>query len=112
MITCLESCGEVGIVCDRLVDRFGRVRELAVLRRGGRAVGVLVARGLFLAVARRRPGSTSAWVDLDLVVGEDGLFFWNTEAAPPARALSSPITLPPSTPPEPLKVWAMLCGAK
>src|SRR6185312_6005369 len=53
-----------------------------------------------------------ACVDFVLAEGEDGLFFWNTEAAPPARALSSPMTLPPNTPPEPLKVWAIDCGAK
>src|ERR1700753_1865061 len=58
------------------------------------------------------PWAVWAWVDFDVLEGEDGLFFWNTDAAPPARALSSPITLPPRTPPEPLRVWAMLCGAK
>src|SRR5689334_6624039 len=45
-------------------------------------------------------------------LGEGGDCFCITDWAPPAWALSSPITLPPNTPPEPDTVWAMDWGAK
>src|SRR5579883_70763 len=51
----------------------------------------------------------NAWVGED---GEGGDCFCITDWAPPAWALSSPITLPPKTPPEPDTVWAMDWGAK
>jgi hypothetical protein len=85
----------IGIVLHRLANGFGGAGEFAVLHR---------ARSFALDWPPLAPPSVppppgpswNRWV-------EGGDCFCITDWAPPAWALSSPITLPPSTPPEPLK---------
>ena len=93
------------------MDCFGGMGEVAILGGGVRVtvgcIGALTAGDLRAAMR-----AALACVECVGLVGEEGLFFWKTEAAPPARELSSPMTLPPSTPPAPLTVSAMLWGAK
>ena len=100
----MGQIGDVGIVLDRLTDRFGGMGEFAVL---GRRCCWRCCRLVLAPVA---PPVTPLASDFTGEAGEGGDCFCITDWAPPAWADSSPITLPPSTPPEPETVWAMDCG--
>lgn len=96
--------GDVGIVLHRLMDGFGGMGEVAILRRMriGIAGGIGVGAALGLAAGQSLGGGVGGGRDC----------FCITDCAPPAWASSSPSTLPPMTPPDPETVWATDWGAK